>query len=91
MARPNRIERQIADRGVSEPLRSRYPDFAGLLAAGEDEGMSTRLRKAETIGRPVGDTAFLQRLEQISGRALTPQKPGPKPRQLSGVSVRQRS
>ena len=41
MARPNRIERQIADRGVSEPLRSRYPDFAGLLAAGEDEEMST--------------------------------------------------
>ena len=67
MARPNRIERQIADRGVSEPLRSRYPDFAGLLAAGEDEEMSTRRRKAETIGRPAGDAAFLQRLEQVSG------------------------
>ena len=37
----------VAEAGltVPEPVRSRYPDFAGLLAAGEDEDeeMSTRL------------------------------------------------
>lgn len=31
---------------------TRYPDFAGLLAGAEDDGMTLRLRRAETIGRP---------------------------------------
>jgi putative transposase len=63
---------------VREPVLSRYPDFAGLLAAGEDEVM--RLRKAEQVGRPIGDTAFLDRLELEAGRSLKPGRPGPKPR-----------
>jgi len=33
--------------GNSEPVRSRYPDFAAVLAAGKDEAASTRLRRAE--------------------------------------------
>jgi len=40
----------------------------------------TRLRKAERIGRPVGDAAFLDRLEGAAGRSLRPGRPGPKPR-----------
>ena len=32
------------------PVLSRYPDFADWLAIGEDDEMSLKLRKAETIG-----------------------------------------
>lgn len=62
------------------PVLERYPDFAALLAAGEDEEMSVRLRKAERVGRPVGDAAFLARLENASGRTLQRGRPGPRPR-----------
>jgi len=61
------------------PIRERFPDLATLLAAGEEEEvMSARLRRAETIGRPVGDAAFLERLERDSGRILNPAKRGRK-------------
>jgi putative transposase len=62
------------------PLRERFPDFAALLAAGEDEDLSIRLRKAESIGRPLGSTAFLDMLERSSGRPLKPGQRGRKPR-----------
>ncbi len=69
------------DDGITctEPVRSRYPDFAALLAASEEEEMITRLRKAETIGRPIGETAFLDRLERETGRTLKRGRPGRKP------------
>jgi putative transposase len=63
---------------VTAPVLKRYPDFAELLVAGEDAEMSLRLRKAETIGRPVGDEAFLNALERQSGRSLQPLKRGPR-------------
>ncbi|TFI56317.1 transposase, partial [Sphingomonas parva] len=68
------------------PVRERFPDFAAILAAGEDAEMTMRLRKAESIGRPVGSEAFVTRLESATGRTLLPRKRGPKPKQLSGVS-----
>ena len=70
------------DDGITstEPVRLRYPDFAALLAAGEEEEMTSRLRKAERIGRPIGAPSFLDRLERETGRILKPRKPGPKPR-----------
>jgi putative transposase len=34
--------------------------------------------RAESIGRPVGDEAFLLRLEQDSGRSFKPARRGPK-------------
>jgi putative transposase len=60
------------------PVLSRYPDFAGLIAAGEDETLSRGLRRAETIGRPVGAEDFLARLESEAGRTLSPAKRGRK-------------
>jgi len=73
---------RVADDGVTEraPVLERFPDFAGLIAAGEDEAMSARLRHAETIGRPAGDEPFLARLERRTGRVLKPGKRGPKPK-----------
>jgi len=74
-----------SDDGITcrEPVRSRYPDFATLLAAGEEEEMIARLRKAETIGRPNGEAAFLDRLECDTGRTFKRARPGPKPKRVS--------
>lgn len=69
---------RVADDGltVATPVLERYPDFVGLIAAGEDEEMSRRLRRAETIGRPIGENRFLEQLERESGRTLKPGKRG---------------
>lgn len=49
----------------SPPLRRR-----ALIEAGEEEEAFARLRKAETIGRPVGDSVFVETLERESGRVF---------------------
>jgi putative transposase len=71
---------RVADDGLTarEPVLSRYPQFAELIAAGEDEAMSRRLRQAETVGRPLGTEAFIAGLEAQSGRTLRAGKRGPK-------------
>lgn len=66
----------------TKPVLSRYPDFAAMIAQGEDEAASLSLRRAETIGRPVGDAAFLETLEALSGRSLAPGKRGRKPKTI---------
>ncbi|HWE05124.1 MAG TPA: hypothetical protein VG274_00345, partial [Rhizomicrobium sp.] len=56
-----------------------------------------RLRRAESIGRPLGDDRFIGKLEAMTRRLLKPGKRGPKPRaepdarqaEFSGLSVRQ--
>ncbi|MCW3847695.1 transposase [Sphingomonas sp. LB-2] len=68
-----------------EPVRTRYPDFAALLAAGEDAELSMRLRKAESIGRPLGDASFITGLEATSGRKLEAARRGRK-RGISALS-----
>lgn len=72
----------IADDGLTaaEPVRSRYPEFADWIAAGEEESLSERLRRAESIGRPLGSATFLTRLEKVTGRQFRPGKRGPKPK-----------
>ena len=57
-------------------VRQRAPDFAALLAAAEDEQAAMRLRRAETVGRPVGSAQFLDQLERRYGRAVKPAKRG---------------
>jgi putative transposase len=73
---------RVADDSVTAkaPVLSRYPDFAGLIEAGEDEVLSQRLRRAETIGRPLGSEAFVGRIERLNGRSFRPAKRGPKPK-----------
>lgn len=74
-----------ADDGITKtgPVRERYPDFAALIESGEDDAASDRLRKAEMIGRPLGDDTFLTRLENMTGRSLKPGKRGPKRRRAN--------
>jgi putative transposase len=61
------------------PARRRFARFADLLEGAEDRQATARLRKGETVGRPVGAPAFLAGLEARSGRRLAPLKRGPKP------------
>ena len=64
------------------PVLSRYPDFRRLVEAGPNPEAFERIRRAETIGRPLGDDAFLTELEALTQRMLKPRKRGPKPASL---------
>ena len=70
------------DDGVTTlaPVRARYPDFANFLSEQADDAMIERLRRAESIGRPIGNRKFLDTVERKTRRVLRPTKPGPKPR-----------
>lgn len=68
---------QVTD---TAPVAARYPDFGALIDAGEDEERSRALRRAETVGRPLGEPAFMDWIEGVTGRKLKPEKRGPKPR-----------
>lgn len=76
---------RTAQDGVTsaDPIRERYPDFAELVEAAEEDDTIERLRRAETIGRPVGNADFIAGLEFSSGRRLVPNKRGPKKSALS--------
>jgi putative transposase len=63
------------------PALERVGDFAAFLGEEFDEALSyAALRKAESVGRPVGSAQWLAEMEKRSGLALAPQKRGPKPR-----------
>lgn len=51
-------------------------DWKAFLQSGMDE--SDRLRQHEHTGRPLGNMAFIERLEKKLDRILKPQKPGRK-------------
>lgn len=75
--------------GIAEtaPVLERVPDFAALLQSGKDGTLSTALRKAESTGRPLGSSDFLDRVEAILGRNPKPSKRGPKAKgELSALS-----
>ncbi|MGO4333930.1 transposase [Labrys sp. KB_33_2] len=62
------------------PVRQRIADFSDLLD-NVDEAMFNRIRRAESIGRPLGDAAFIDRIAVLTGREVRPGKRGPKPKQ----------
>jgi putative transposase len=63
------------------PALERVGDFAAFLSEPFDEAMTyAALRKAESIGRPVGSKAWLADMETRTGLALLPGKRGPKPK-----------
>jgi putative transposase len=63
----------------------RIPDFGALLAAAEHEEATMRLRRAESIGRPIGSAEFLKQLEARYDRKLTPARRGPRPQEQLGA------
>ena len=66
------------------PARARFASFADLLEGPADDLAAARLRKAESVGRPVGSAAFIARLEEQTRRRLRPLKRGPKGRAEAG-------
>jgi putative transposase len=63
------------------PALERVGNFAAFLGQEFDEVLTyAALRKAETIGRPVGSPEWLSDMEKRTGLTLTPQKRGPKPK-----------
>jgi len=73
----------LSEDGLTDiaPARQRFARFADLLEAGEDEATTARLRKGESVGRPIGSDAFLAALEAKTRRPLHTLKRGPKPRE----------
>ncbi len=61
------------------PVLERFSPFAGFIADAGDPALTEGLRRAETIGRPLGDAAFLAGLEAATNRTLKPGRRGPKP------------
>lgn len=66
------------------PVLARCPDIAALLDEPADQAEFAALRRAEAIGRPLGDDAFIARLETLTRRTLKPGRRGPKPAAGSG-------
>ena len=72
------------DDGLTETayMRELCPDMRALLAASPEQEMADMLlRRAETVGRPLGSAAFMEKLERKLNRPLLPAKRGPKPAQ----------
>ena len=62
------------------PALERVGDFAAFLGEEFDEALGyAALRKAESVGRPVGSAEWLADMEARTGKVLAPQKRGPKP------------
>lgn len=61
------------------PLLEMVGDWSSFLILSPPEELDL-LQRHERTGRPLGTDAFVERLELDMGRALQPQKPGPKKR-----------
>lgn len=63
------------------PALDRVGDFTAFLDEACDDAFTyAALRKAESIGRPVGSPQWLEDMETRTGLSLQPKKRGPKPR-----------
>jgi putative transposase len=69
------------------PVLDRFPRFAELIGAEPAPAALERLRRAESIGRPLGPEPFMGELEARTGRALRPGKRGRKPRPDADVQT----
>ena len=64
------------------PALERVGDFSAFLGEAFDEATSyAALRKAESVGRPVGSKAWLADMEKRTGKALAPRRRGPVPKE----------
>ena len=69
------------------PALERVGDFKSFLGEEFDEASTyAALRKAETLGRPVGSEQWLADMEAQSGLQIVPRKRGPKPKNNTGIS-----
>lgn len=65
------------------PALDRIGDFRAFLGEAFDEAFTyAALRRAETLGRPVGSREWLEDMQQKTGLSLIPGKRGPKPKRV---------
>lgn len=63
-----------------DPIVLPSSHLAAFLGEEFDEALSyAAIRRAESVGRPVGTPEWLQEMEERTGRNLAPQKRGPAP------------
>jgi len=75
--------------GVTDlgPTQDRLPSSAGLFDLIEtDAAAFDALRKAESIGRPMGDRAFMDRIAGLTGKAVRPRKRGRRRKEIGALS-----
>jgi putative transposase len=60
-------------------LLERFGDWRAFLSVELAQDSIGEIRRHQRTGRPLGDVAFLERLEATVGRRLRRQKPGPSP------------
>jgi putative transposase len=75
--------------GVTDlgPMKDRLPSMTGLFdLLDADVAAFDTLRKAESIGRPVGNEAFLDRIAGQTGKAVKPEKRGRRLNKNSALS-----
>ena len=73
------------------PALERVGDFAAFLGQPFDEALTyAALRKAESVGRPVGSPEWVADMEQRLGRPLAARKPGPRPKAATAGDDRAR-
>ena len=79
-------QREGRDDGLTARARvsRRVPAFTDLLALVPDGAGFERLRRGESVGRPIGSESFLRQLEAETGRLPRPGRRGPKPREERG-------
>jgi putative transposase len=58
-------------------------DWKSFLTKPLDTDIVGTIQKHERTGRPMGDQAFVEKLERITGRRLKIRKPGPKPKPVN--------
>ena len=69
------------------PALERIGNFAVFLGEDFDEAMTySALRKAESLGRPIGSIGWLEAMERQTGQRLLPAKRGPKSKSNSGIT-----
>jgi putative transposase len=66
---------------ATRPFPGAVADWAAWLNEGLIEEDMDRIRRHTRTSRPLGEPAFLDRLEHLIGRILRPLKRGPKPKQ----------
>lgn len=64
-----------------KPLLELVGDWRGFLTLTNEEELAV-LKRHERSGRPLGDAAFVERLEEELARRLRPAKRGPKPKSV---------
>lgn len=63
---------------ATAPLLEMIPEWKSYLQGEEDQALTEAMKSNERTGRPLGDTDFINSLEESLGRCLSRQKPGPK-------------